>query len=244
MSIRTLLLTLLLLGIAAVGAAVWWVRLPIKKYTAKACLAVALIDRTTHPQVSAEVDWDEFKAFRGTQAMILRDRFVIQAALHDKRLTNMPCIVRENKNHNALAWLTDQIHVQVVGDDGCVIEVSATEPDPNDAAALVNAVVDAYMSEVVNADHQKRRERYDSLSSIASEMEGQVRLVREQLRNEPEGQASDSAQEVRANLESMLQIFRGAIEEKERLRIELQTPRRVTVMGDKNSPATVSEKSD
>ena len=56
-----------------------------------------------------------------------------------------PCIVEQDARHNALAWLTGEIHVHFPAKNGGVMEVSATEPDPQDAAAIVNAVVAAVL---------------------------------------------------------------------------------------------------
>src|SRR5271166_4098834 len=66
------------------------------------------------------------------------------------------------------------------------MEVSATEPVKEDAAVIVNAVVGAYMSEVVDRDQQNRRDRLDELMKISAEKENDVRTKREQLKHELE----------------------------------------------------------
>ena len=57
-------------------------------------------------------------------------------------MKNRACIRREDEKHNAIAWLTGEIHVDFPGKNNAgIMQVSATEPDREDAAAIVNAVV-------------------------------------------------------------------------------------------------------
>ncbi len=115
-----------------------------------------------------------------------RADFVITAALRDPKLKNRACIQREDDKHNAIAWLTGEIRVDFATKNAGIMEVSATEPDPKDAAAIVNAVVDAYMNEVVNNERQQRRDRLSELQQISAEKENEVRNKREQLKRELE----------------------------------------------------------
>ena len=80
------------------------------------------------------------------------------------------------------------------------MQVTATEPDREDAAAMVNAVVDAYMNEVVNYDRQQRRDRLSDLQQISAEKENEVRTKREQLKRELEniGAGDDETMKARS----------------------------------------------
>ena len=86
--------------------------------------------------------------------------------------------------------------------NAAVMQVTATQPDPSDAAAIVNAVVDAYMNEVVNGDRQARRIRLSDLQKIYAEKENEVRTKREQLKRELEnhGVGDDQQMLLRAQL--------------------------------------------
>ncbi len=154
------------------------------KYTATA--SVLLERRQPHilPQAAEKDDPAEFESFRETQQSLVKSRFVIMAALRDPKLKTRPCIVEQDARHNALAWLTGEIHVDFPAKNGGVMEVSATEPDPQDAAAIVNAVVAAYWNEVVAVDQQQRRERLRELTEIAQEKEQEVRKRQEELKQE------------------------------------------------------------
>jgi hypothetical protein len=58
------------------------------------------------------------------------------------------------------------------------------------------------------------------------------------------GRSSVSAQMQRADLENTERILHTVVEERERLKIELQSPPRVSIVGDKNMPAAVPENPD
>ena len=55
------------------------------------------------------------------------------------------------------------------------------------------------------------------------------------------GRSTVNAQMMRAEVENVERILRGVAEERERLRVELKSPRRVDIKGDPNAPAAVPE---
>ena len=77
----------------------------------------------------AQPGCNEFDVFRDTQKSLIKSRFVIMAALRDPRLKNRACIVREDAKHNAIQWLTDEIHVDFPTKNAGIMKVTATEPD-------------------------------------------------------------------------------------------------------------------
>ena len=103
--------------------------------------------------------------FATPKQSLLKSRFVIMAALRDPRLKNRACILREDATHNTIAWLTKEVRADFPSKNAGIMQVTATEPDREDAAAMVNAVVDAYMNEVVNFDRQQRRDRLSELTA-------------------------------------------------------------------------------
>ena len=111
---------------------------------------------------------------------------------------------------------------------------------------LVNAVVGAYMNEVVDADRRMRRERLSDLQKITTEKEDEIRTKREQLKREEEkklrgyrssGQEFDQLRnETGRGREILERILRNVAAERERLKVELATPPRVRVLGDRDAP--------
>ena len=182
-----LILVLLAGGAAAVA---WRCGLLGKRYTATALLQLAPSLPTVLPNPTADRARqfaNEFEIFRDTQKSLLKSHFVIMAALRDPKLKNRACIAREDAKHNAVAWLSDEIHVNCPSANAGIIQVSAAEPDREDAAAIVNAVVGAYMNEVVNYDRQQRRDRLSELQQVSAEKEEELREKKDQLKSICEG---------------------------------------------------------
>ncbi len=161
-----LILVLLASGAAAVA---WRTGLPGTRYTATAQVLVER--RIPHVLSPAAEPFDpaEFENFRETQIQLFKSRFVLMAALRDPQAKNQPSIEREDAHHDALEWLGRQIRVECPNPRTGILTISLTSGDPHEAAALVNAVVDAYMNEVVNYDRQQRRDRLSDLQQISAE---------------------------------------------------------------------------
>ena len=153
-----------------------------RKYTATACLMVEWQEPHILSQAAGKFDPAEFECFRTTQMQLLKSRLVLTAALRNPKLRGLPGVLREDARHRALAWLHKEIRVECPDERTGIITVSVSNSNPEEAAALVNAVVDAYMNEVVNYDRQMRRDRLSDLQQICAEKENEVRTKREQLK--------------------------------------------------------------
>jgi uncharacterized protein involved in exopolysaccharide biosynthesis len=64
-----------------------------------------------------------------------------------------------------------------------VMEISITTPEPKDAVAIVNAVVDAYQNEVLNSEQDRRRHRLEDLEGVYADIEREIRERRVRLRS-------------------------------------------------------------
>ena len=170
--------------------------------------------------------------FRDTQAALIKTERVITAALRDPNLKGLDCIKQADERHDAIQWLTDAIHVDFPAKNCGVIYVSATAPpDKNDpslppgkpAAALVNAVVNAYMEVVVDTDRLKRQIRLNGLDKIHAEKEKEVRDKREQLKREQEAIGAADEQTMAARTELAVGMYFEFQRELQRMRSEQRT---------------------
>ena len=194
MSKRKLLFRLLVLCVVAGGVvAVWWtgslgkprtaaaaternqpapaVGDATKRYTATATLFVAPMQPRVISGTLDKFDLDEFEVVRNTQAVLIRQRFVLMAALRNPKMRGLPSVLREDARHNTIPWLASIVRVNLEKKSG-IMTVSVTLPDANEAATTVNAVVHAYMDEVVHRDQNKRRDRLDSLTAVSAQKRG------------------------------------------------------------------------
>jgi capsular exopolysaccharide synthesis family protein len=192
-----------------------------KEYKAEATLELKAIRPVVMSQSPGEQSTNnEFDIFRDTQKSLITSRYVVIAALRDPKLKSRACIQREDAKHNAIAWLTGEIHVDFPSKNAGVMQVSATEPDKEDAAAIVNAVVNAYRKEIVDKDREQRRERYSELQKLSAEKENDVRSKRELLKRELEnaGGADEQTMAVRSTM--AVTVYQNALLEFNRMKAE------------------------
>lgn len=296
-----------------------------KKYTATAYLLVERHEPHILSRAAEKDDPAEFESYRATQMQLMKWRFVLMAALRDPKVRDLPGVIREDARHRTIAWLGKEIRVECPDPRTGLFTVSLTSSDPNEAAVLVNAVVRAYMEEVVNYERQMRRDRLSELQQISAGKENEVRTKRAQLKRElenigasalpaqaavrqrlaadkclllqkelfalkdeyqrargdlkvqkaggsdtkrveaqigslgelvtarekeyqraydeavAEGLSSVVAEMAEKELRVTEEILHSVVVERERLRIELNAPTRVKVLGDRNAPAAVPE---
>ena len=170
---------------AALLAPVVWLSIT-PQYTASAYLRVfprgqQVVFQTVESQADAGVQ-NAFEIYKETQQQLLKSRFVLTAALRNPKVKGLTSIQREDRQHNALAWLTEELRVGFPGKNAEIMQVSMTDPNPQEAATLVNAVVQAYFDEVINAERIQRRVRLSELQQVYAERENDVRTKRTELK--------------------------------------------------------------
>jgi len=177
----------------AIGA-VLYLKMP-KKYKATASLELApanpmVLGHSTSEQ--SQHVFNEFEVFRDNQVNIIKSERVISAALRDPNLKDLQCLKEADEKHDAIQWLTGEIRVDP-SKNGGYISVSATEPqdeyDPSlppgkPAREIVNAVVNAYMKLVIDAERERREKRLDELQKLHVQKENDVRKKREDLKQD------------------------------------------------------------
>ena len=87
------------------------------------------------------------------------------------------------------------------------MKVTTSLPDPNEAATIVNAVVAAYMEEVVNRDQGKCRDRLDSLTAVSVQKEEEVRKLGRDFKHEMESMGAGDEQSASQRGQMAVQIY-------------------------------------
>jgi capsular exopolysaccharide synthesis family protein len=174
------------LGLASavlVGIIAWNV-VPSAKYTAQSTL---LVNQHT-PIVIFEGKQKEpdFKVFQRTQIAWLTGDEVIRAALRDPKVAQLPT-VREHADVDQTEWLKDQVKVLFTPDSE-VLQVSISGDRPSDLEVLVNSVVDAYITHVVERDRRARLDRLEKLRKLWETEQSELKTKRNTLK-----QLSESA---------------------------------------------------
>ncbi len=97
--------------------------------------------------------------------------------------------------------------------DGEVMQVSIEAKNPNSAVKIVNAVVNAYMDEVVLNERNERLQRRDNLERVYSEAEGKVRSKRAELKSLASALGTSDSDSLTVAQQNALQQF-GLMQEK------------------------------
>ncbi len=111
-----------------------------------------------------------FETYKQTQMMRVKSPFVLNAALRSPDVANLS-IVQEQEY--PVDWLEQELSVSSPAAE--FLRISLAGEKPRELAALVNAITNAYLDEVVNEEHKRRRERLADLQKIHREMEEELR---------------------------------------------------------------------
>jgi capsular exopolysaccharide synthesis family protein len=172
-----LLLGIVVSGIATV--ATWFLLWP--KYTSSAYIQV---DARHVPLLFTTADQaaesrNDYRIFKSTQRQMLLTPFVLNNALSNETVANLR-IVR--KQPHPTQWLQEELDV-TFPDEGEIMRVSFSDYDPEAPRAIVQAVVDAFMSEVVDTEYKARTARLLSLQTASKTYEDKIRTGRHSLDN-------------------------------------------------------------
>jgi polysaccharide biosynthesis transport protein len=154
-----------------------------ERYTAYSVLHISMQENQIFSSSGTPlVDRDRFEIYKNSQMTQLLQRMVLMAALNKPEVKNIPIVQYKTLYSDPAEWLAGKISVSFP-QKAEVMMVSLSLEDPEEAKSLVNAVVDSYMSEVVNAENERKRKRYDELERICGDKETQIRAKREELKS-------------------------------------------------------------
>ena len=160
---------------AVVGVAVWFGVGPEYRYSAYIHVAPNE-DRIVEPdrQTVTQRVYDLFKA---TQAALVENDFVLLAALRDRKVSALDSIAAEK---DKVAFLRDELNIG--SDDSELIQVSMAGHDADEITTIVQAVVNAYMEEVVGKDQRRKNDRLEKLRNALRKTKETAEQKRNSLR--------------------------------------------------------------
>jgi len=187
-------------------------------YTAKAMVRIASREQQLVFGTSADAGGASFDVYKNTQIQLLKSRFCLIAALRDPEVAKLPLVQAQL---DPVRWLAGEISVSFPG-SGEIMLVGLTGEDPKSVAALVNAVVAAYMTEVVDVERAQRRERLSELDRIYTEKETEVRSKRTDLKQLAEQLGTGDSQALALKQQYALQLYTAYRTELIQLQVELR----------------------
>src|SRR5262249_10503754 len=120
----------------------------------------------------------DYETYRQTQAVLVKSRLVLNAALRNPKVANLPLLLQQK---DPVAWLKDAIQVDFL-DKTEIMRISIAGKPSEELATLVTAVTDAYLQEIVNKEQTQRLLRLDDLRALTSQYEEKLRSKRQAMR--------------------------------------------------------------
>lgn len=159
----------------AVGAAAWAL-VPLR-YTAYALVRVAPVEPELLPDhMRASVGTERY--FENTQVALIKSRPIVLAALRRPGVGELPSV---RVQPDPATWLEQKLSVGFI-DKTDILRVGLDGDNPAELATLVNAVVEAYMAEAVNAQRNQRLGVLEDLEKVHDESEKNIRNHRTALK--------------------------------------------------------------
>jgi polysaccharide biosynthesis transport protein len=159
------------------GLTTWFVT--PTNYTASSLIQVAMQQEAMVSQSKIGYSLpQEFEVYKNSQREWLRSPFVLAAALRKPEISSLEIVKREK---DPIVWLQDALVVGFPG-EAEIMQVSLTDRDKDEVTKLVRAVVEAYLSEIVETDENKRRLRLAQLDRAYTDKENETRAKRTALK--------------------------------------------------------------
>lgn len=173
---------------ALVAGAVAWKILPKPKYTATALLEV----KSQKPILLLETvqERTDFKIFQSTQLALVKSRLVLTTALSRSGVNALETIKAQA---NPGEWLEEILEAEFpTGSE--LMRLSLAGERPDDLAAIINAVTEAYLDEIVAKDHNERLATSSQLKDLLGQYNEKLTRQRSTLKKLAESVGSDDKQ--------------------------------------------------
>ncbi|TXT37453.1 MAG: capsular exopolysaccharide biosynthesis protein, partial [Planctomycetota bacterium] len=200
--------------VAVVAAMATYLTTPAP-FTAFALLRVAAVEQRLVFKTAEEVS--DFQTYRRTQMALIKSRFVMNAAL---RKSNVAALSMVREQDFPVAWLEQAIQVDA-HESPEILRISLTGDRPNELAEIVNAVKDAYLEEVVNAERKLRIARLNDLERIFEQTEEKVRQKEGRVNNLAQELGTGDAKALTIKQQMAMEYFAQLRREHARVRFEL-----------------------
>jgi beta-lactamase regulating signal transducer with metallopeptidase domain len=139
----------------------------------------ALIQISRHPLTlvsndDGRLDSDtEWQVYCRTQLAILQSLIPLQTALRDPKIAKLPVI---KSQADPLRWLSDNLQAGFIGSSEIMsVQLNTKLGDAKELAKVVDAVVHAYMKDVVGGEHERRMAARDAMARSFSRMNEEIR---------------------------------------------------------------------
>ncbi|TWU06955.1 Tyrosine-protein kinase CpsD [Symmachiella macrocystis] len=178
-------------------------RLTAPTYSTASLLRVASQDAPLVFKTVDQASVSSFDIYKRTQRELLKSDFVLAAALRKKDVMESRVI---QSQIDPAEWLKANLGVGFPG-EAEIMQVSLASQEPKGLNTVVNAVVNAYLEEIVQKERDLKRERLNKLESIYEDANEQVRQKRNELKRLVEIHGSGSSDALSLKQQNTLQQY-------------------------------------
>lgn len=157
-----------------------------------------------------------FNTYKQTQMRRIKSPYVLHAAIRDPEIANLATI--RNQEH-PVAWLEQNIGVGSPATE--FIRLSLDGEHPKDLAAIINAVAQAYLTEVVDVEEAKRRDRLTELQKLLSQKEAELQAELKLMRLEAKSAQAANPTQADEKQKFLLELHIQMRQELSRIHFEL-----------------------
>jgi hypothetical protein len=177
-ALRRRLVPALTLGLilAAIAGTTTWFLMPPPKITAQTQLHVTADKPNLLFPEKSPFDIEEF---RSKQAFLIRDRFVLNAALRNHPGLAQTSLLKDQSD--PLQWLEKELKVESPSPEFIHISLSGDQPD--ELTKIVTAVTESYLDNVVDREGNARRQELNKLREIHDQFIRRTQNKRRRIRD-------------------------------------------------------------
>jgi hypothetical protein len=141
---------------------------------------------------------EDFESFQNTAIAVLRSRPILQQAISGRPELLKSAILVDRPD--PVDWLATKLEIQVIPKTR-LVEISLDSPVWQESAAIVDAVIAAYLAASTDARNQSLEHRIRGLRDMQAEARRMVEMRRRELREAEDSASDDAIIEVRRGLE-------------------------------------------
>ncbi|MBI84865.1 MAG: hypothetical protein CMJ81_16855 [Planctomycetaceae bacterium] len=166
-------------------------------------------------------DLRDYETFKKTQAALIKSTFVVQSALRKEEIAQLPMLQAED---DPVSWLADELRVSNP-EDSEILSVSLRGENTKDIKKIVDAVIDSYETEVVQAERDNDLERLRILKNSYRENVSDVKELQDTIATLSKEVGSLSSESVEVVHQIQMDQLMRTKSRRDKVLIELQDVR-------------------
>jgi hypothetical protein len=155
------------------------------------------------PTANDKIDFSEFEFYKRNLASLVKSPPIMNNALRQNDINDLP-LIKQHSN-DPVTWLSKQIEIAFPG-NGELMTVGMSSDEPEQAKKIVNAVLSAFVPEIIDRERDEKQITYDNLERQFRSYQAQLVARQRQLfdiERQAVGPSNDNAKRVQRQIENL-----------------------------------------